>query len=191
MKRTPLVAVVVVIVAVNAFAIYRSMHAHDAVLAAMPSFAQLAPPVNLTPEKPAAAEQKPVDLSWPVIQKTKLVNSLGDVRIDFAPEVQAADNCLVRVSGVLFFLKDGIKDGKVQWCVLMPPSRFSCCGITCDPRQELMFFVDCSKNPWPKPDTRMFAVVQGRMHLRHDDSSWSLYTLDEAVITPLKEGIVP
>jgi hypothetical protein len=189
MKRWPVVAVVAVILGINAFAIYRSMHANDAVLNAIPPSAQLAPPVNSDAARQVALDEKPVDLTWPVIQKTKVINSLGEARIDFAPEVQSADNCLVRLSGVLFFLKDGIKDGKVQWCVLMPPSRMTCCGITCDPRQELMFFVDCSKNPWPKPDARMVAVVQGRLHLRHDDANWSLYSIEDAAITPPKEGV--
>lgn len=185
MSRRDIIAVIGSILAINAALIYRSMHANDAVLESIPPAATLPPAINAPSARQVALNETPVDLTWPAIQKTKVVNSLDGTRVEFAPELQAKENQLVRVSGVLFFVKDGIQNGKVNWCVLMPPSRYSCCGISCDPHQELMFFIDCSANPWPKPDGKMLAVVQGRLHLRTDDSLWCLYTLEDAQVTPL------
>ena len=188
MSKNGIVVVVAVIVAANAFAIYRALHSGDAFQAPVPKAAELPPAINpIAPSKGAAPEVL-TDLTWPVIQKTKVASIVGESRVDFAPELQFNDNKLVRVSGVLFFLKEGIQDGKVKWCVMMPPSRYSCCGISCDPRQELMFYVDCSKNPWPNPEAKMMAVVKGRLRLRHDDSLWCLYSLEDAEVTPLPGG---
>ena len=189
MNKRTIAAIVLLLLAVNGAVIYHSLHANDAVLGSIPVPAALPPAVNASPNlaHPASAvtQESVTDLAWSMIQQTKVVNSLGTARVDFAPGMPASDNQLVRVSGVLFFLKDGIENNQVKWCVLLPPSRISCCGISCDPHQELMFYIDCSKNPWPKPDGKMLAVVQGRLHLRRDDSSWCLYTLEDALVTPL------
>ena len=190
MNKSALVIVILLILGINGIVIYRSMHANDIVLESIPPAATLPPAVNAStpgssPSLPVALQEHVTDLPWPAIQTTKVINSLGGARVEFSPEMQACDNQIVRISGVLFFLKDGIENDKVKWCVMLPPSRFSCCGISCDPHQELMFYVDCSKNPWPKPDGKMLAVVQGRLHLRRDDSSWCLYTLENALVTPL------
>ena len=185
MNRLILVAVGLGLLIANAIAIYRAVSSHD-VPTELSAVTTARAGVETLPAHPVAAgELKLRDPPWTVVQKTKVSTVFQDSKIDYDPEFVSYDGTPVRISGVLFFVKEGLENGQVKWCVLMPPARFSCCGVSCDPRQELMFFVDCSKHLWPRPETKIMATVEGRLRLRHDDSSWCLYTLEDARVTPM------
>lgn len=122
------------------------------------------------------------DAMWSLMEAAK-IPARPDVAPTFPQELRAKDGERVSISGVAFVMPDGVQDGNVRWCVLMPPARYGCCGVSCDPRPEMTIYVDCSKAPWPVPEgPQVMATVQGRLRLEKGSESWCLYTLEDAAV---------
>jgi hypothetical protein len=119
---------------------------------------------------------------WAAMETAK-VSDRADVQAAIPAEVLAQEGRRITMQGVVFQMNAGVEDGQVRWCVLMPPSRFGCCGISCDPRPELSVYVDCSKHPWPAGGAKQrMTTVEGVLRLDRTGGSWCLYTLEDAVV---------
>jgi hypothetical protein len=116
---------------------------------------------------------------------TATVPDRPDLAADVPAELRAQEGRRVTLDGVVFVLKGGVDAGGVRWCVLMPPSRFGCCGISCDPRPELSVHVDCANRPWSSDGrTQVRATVDGVLRCDGGSGSWCLWSLEDAVVRP-------
>ena len=132
---------------------------------------------------PPVIRQGAADLLWLLLEQTKVDTHTH--QIVYSENLKTCTGKKVRIRGVLCVLPNLVVDGKVQSCVLMPPSKIACCGISCDPRPELMIFVDCKSSPFAPPSQKRMAEVSGELELQNDDASWCLYTLNSAQVTLL------
>jgi hypothetical protein len=124
----------------------------------------------------------PRDPMWGLFEDTK-ISDRTDVAPAFSDALRAHENERISLSGVAFMMPDGLSGDQVRWCVLMPPSRYGCCGISCDPRPEVSVFVDCSSHQWPASGKKQVLVtVEGRLRLDRTAGSWCLSTLEDAVV---------
>jgi hypothetical protein len=118
------------------------------------------------------------NVSWSIVEKTTVHNG----KPQFDQQLRQLEGKRVQLPGVLFVLKPLVVDGKVTGAILMPPSKLTCCGVTCDPKQELMVYVDCESNPFPLQAKKELVIVVGSLKLHDSDSTWGLYSLENAVI---------
>jgi hypothetical protein len=133
--------------------------------------------------KPASG---PKDPFWDRLEAVRLPGR-SDLPPHFPEELRAREGTRVSVHGVAFVHPDGVEGDRVKWFVLMPPSRYGCCGISCDPRPELNVWVDCSASPWPANGKRQVLVTAaGRLRLEKGSASWCLTTLEDAVVASVE-----
>lgn len=138
--------------------------------------------VWLAARNPAAAKR---DALWSAMETVK-VPDRPDLPPAFPDELRSREGQRISLTGVAFVTKEGLDSGRVRWCVLMPPSRYGCCGVSCDPRPELSVYVDCSAAPWTVGEThQVMATVEGTLRLQRDGASWCLYTLEDAAVRPV------
>jgi hypothetical protein len=118
---------------------------------------------------------------------TVQVPTRADVAPVFPEDLRAQEGRRVSLQGVAFVNRQGVEGDRVRWCVLMPPSRYGCCGISCDPRPELSVYVDCSAAPWAAPGAdQVMATVEGTLRLERGTGSWCWYTLEDATVRLLE-----
>lgn len=123
--------------------------------------------------------------AWAAMETVKVPDDPA-VAPAFPDDLRAQDGRRVSLEGVVFVMSAGVADGAARWCVLMPPSRYGCCGISCNPRPELSVYVDCSRSPWPTSGRKQFiATVEGTFRLKQSADSWCLYALEDAVVSPV------
>jgi hypothetical protein len=128
--------------------------------------------------------EDPMEGLWKSLETTKIPDR-SDVAPIFPEDLRAQEGRRVSLSGVVFVMNGGTEGDRVRWCVLMPRSRYGCCGISCDPRPELSVFVDCAGHDWPTDGRRQVpATVEGRLRLDRRGDSWCLTSLEDAFVTP-------
>jgi hypothetical protein len=121
---------------------------------------------------------------WGDMETVKIPPS-PDAEPVFPEALRSQEGHRISLSGVAFLMNAGVDGDRVNWCVLMPPSRYGCCGISCDPRPELSVYVNTAAHPWTASGRKqMVATVEGTLRLERGSGSWCLYTLDDAVVTP-------
>jgi hypothetical protein len=126
-----------------------------------------------------------IDPFWAEMEEARIPGR-ADVAPHFPGALRAKEGERVSITGVAFVSPEGLEGDRVRWFVLMPPSRYGCCGISCDPRPELNVFVDCSDAPWPANGRRQVMVAaEGRLRLERGTASWCLSALEGAVVRPL------
>ena len=123
---------------------------------------------------------------WASMETVK-VPDRPDLSPVFPDDLRAHDGKRVTLTGVAFVMNAGVEGDSARWCVLMPPSRYGCCGISCNPKPELSVFVDCAGRPLPTAGRKQFmASVEGTFRLRRSADSWCLYSLEDAVVSPVE-----
>lgn len=134
------------------------------------------------------------------LMESSTVPLTPDVAPVFDAALRAQEGKRVSLSGVAFVMKDGAVSeaspdggsatraataGPVSWFLLLPPSKYGCCGISCDPRPEMSVYVDCTKSPWASGGRQQVLVtVEGTLRLQRSAGSWCFYTLEDASVRP-------
>jgi hypothetical protein len=125
-------------------------------------------------------------LAWSVLENSRAGINGG---APFYPEdVKAMDGKEVVVAGVFSTIPTLSENKTAKGGFLQPPSKFACCGVTCDPRTQLLMFVDCSALPWAYSDERTLVQVRGRLKLETEDQTWGLFSLNEARVEVLPKN---
>lgn len=125
-------------------------------------------------------------LAWSLLEKARPAPANGTPF--FPDELKALDGKDVLVAGV-FSTTPSLRENKIaKGGFLQPPSKFQCCGVTCDPRTQLLTFVDCSAQPWTMSEERMLVHVRGKLKLETEDQTWGLFSLNDARIELLPKN---
>jgi len=142
--------------------------------------------VARTPHATGQSADSAIELPWTLMEKITLpAQSQG--RAEFPKELQNLDGKYVYMAGV-FTPLDQLKSGNVYLGgVLQPPSKLACCGLTCDPRTQLLLFVDCSSKPRTQSKAKALISIIGKLELSADNSAWGNATLSNARLVPLKQ----
>lgn len=139
-----------------------------------------------TPDASGQCADSAIELPWPLMERIQIAGN-GPGRPDYPNELRALNGKYVHVPGV-FSPLEALKSGEVfLGGVIQPPSKLACCGLTCDPRTQLLIFVDCSVNPWTGGKTRSLVSVIGKLELAADNSSWGNASLSGVRIVPLQK----
>ena len=100
----------------------------------------------------------------------------------FPAELVAREGSPLTLTGVVFAPPQLVRAGRLEGALLAPPSRFSCCGLTCDTRPQLLIFVEPAQAT-PAPDGRRLCTVTGTLRLHRDGSGWTASSLEAASLT--------
>jgi len=139
-----------------------------------------------TPNATGASADSAFELPWALMEKIALpAQSQG--LTEFPKELQALDGKYVYMAGVFSPLDQLKSDNAYLGGVLQPPSKLTCCSLTCDPRTQLLLFVDCSSQPWAHGKAKALISIIGKLELSADNSAWGNASLNDARIVPLKQ----
>lgn len=97
----------------------------------------------------------------------------------FPAALAAREGTTMTLTGVLLVPPQLAVDGRLDGALLAPPSRFSCCGLACDARPQLLVFVEPAQAT-PAPKERRLCTVTGTLRLHRDGGGWSATTLAAA-----------
>ncbi len=106
---------------------------------------------------------------------------------EFPPDLAAHEGHETVLSGVLFTLPQLVHGGLMDGAVLGPPSRFGCCGLSCDARPQFLVFVDLP-TPQPAPAKNRRARVTGTLRLQREGGGWTATTLEGARVELLADA---
>lgn len=99
----------------------------------------------------------------------------------FPADLAAREGSQLTLTGVVFAPPQLVTEGRLDGALLAPPSRFSCCGLTCDARPQLLVFVEPALAT-PAPEGRRLCQVTGTLRLHRDGSGWTATSLDAATL---------
>lgn len=99
----------------------------------------------------------------------------------FPADLVTREGSQLTLTGVVFAPPQLVTAGHLDGALLAPPSRFSCCGLTCDTRPQLLVFVEPARGT-PAPDGRRLCTVSGTLRLHRDGSGWTATSLEAATL---------
>lgn len=133
---------------------------------------------------PALASIAPAagELAWELFGEAKRSGATWT----FPPALAARDGQEVAIAGVLFPVAQLVEGGRLAGGIVAPPARFSCCGLTCDAKPQLLVFCDFAE-PIPASDRPRLCRARGRLALDPTGSGWALSSLHGARVELLPD----
>jgi hypothetical protein len=131
-----------------------------------------------------ATREDAIEMPWSWLEKVR-VPATQTEPVEYPAEIGALAGKWVHMAGV-FTPMDALKrDGVYLGGALQPPDKLSCCGLTCDPRTQLLVFIDCSARPWmlaanATAQGKSLVSVTGRLELVPTGSAWGCTSLLDA-----------
>ena len=98
----------------------------------------------------------------------------------FPTALTARAGTTVTLTGVLLPVKRLEHEGRLEGALITPPSRWGCCGLSCDSRPQLLVFVE-PRNPPQSPGRQRLARVSGTLVL-HAEAGATATSLTDASI---------
>lgn len=103
----------------------------------------------------------------------------------FPAELSARAGTTVTLTGVLLPIKRLEHEGRLEGALITPPSRWGCCGLSCDSRPQLLVFVE-PRDPPAAPGRQRLARVSGTLVL-HAETGATATSLTGATIELLPD----
>ncbi|GDY14783.1 hypothetical protein LBMAG53_36610 [Planctomycetota bacterium] len=101
-------------------------------------------------------------------------------------ELRAKHDQAVTITGVLV-PHPALRSGKqLLGALFAPPAKFSCCGLTCDPRPAVTMLVEFA-SPIPDPGKQRLARIHGVLAADGSATGWAATSLSAATVELLRD----